>query len=58
MFAKEAEELLIVSLFKEGDREDTGNDSAITLLSVVGRLFLMTIWSTIEVKVVKFIKCK
>ena len=30
---------LIVSLFKKGDREDPGNYSGITLLSVIGKLY-------------------
>ena len=31
---------LIVNLFKKGDREDPGNYRGITLLSVVGKVFL------------------
>ena len=32
-------EVLIVRLFKKGDKEDPGNYRAITLLNVVGKLY-------------------
>ena len=52
---------LIVSLFKRGDKEYPGVYRGITLLSVVGKVFckiLNDLWSSIKIKVVKFIKDK
>ena len=36
-------EVLIVNLFKKGDKEDPGNYRGITLLSVVGKVFYKTL---------------
>ena len=38
-FPRQRREGLIVNIFKNGDRKDSGNYRCITLLSVVGKVF-------------------